>query len=694
MIDATLQQLADAGGVATRWIDYRGEPQQVSEATVRAILAALEIPCETMTQANDSLAQLRDESARGGSSPLAVASVGEPVRVGGVATDSVSYRITFEDGSFHDGVALRDASGKRMLTAVSKPGYHRVEIGDETFALAVAPRRCFGVSDVADTRKRWGLTTQLYGLRRRGDGGIGDFTGLAQFAIGAAAHGADAVAVSPMHALFAADLNRFSPYAPSSRLFLNVLHVDPAEAFGAAEVQAVVAATGLAEEFAGLEKLPLVNWPAAARARLRVLRMLYERFPAAPEFLRQDFNRYRDEGGSALRDHARFEALHAHFFSGSKPRWNWRDWPAAYRDSESNKVAAFAEDRAEEVRFHTFLQWLAERGLRSAQAAARSAGMKIGLIGDLAVGTDRGGSHCWSRQHDMLIGVSVGAPPDYINAVGQNWGLTSFSPRALKLHGYAPFLEMLRAQLRHVGGLRIDHVLGLGRLWLVPDGASATEGAYLHYPIDDLFKLIALESWRHRAIIIGEDMGTVPEGFRDRLADVGILGMRVLWFERDWGLFVDPSRWPSGAVAMTTTHDLPTVAGWWSGRDIEWRQQLDLFGPHTDQARETAARAEDRAKLWDAFRHADVAQGPAPSIDDTDSVATAAAAFIGRTPSPLALLPMEDALGLVEQPNIPGTIDEHPNWRRRLPEEADMLLSTPEVSQRLQAMDTQRKGGG
>jgi 4-alpha-glucanotransferase len=317
--------------------------------------------------------------------------------------------------------------------------------------------------------------------------------------------------------------------------------------------------------------------------------------------------------------------------------------------------------------------------------------MAIGLVGDLAVGTDRGGSHCWSRQHDMLIGVSIGAPPDYINAVGQNWGLTSFSPRALQLHGYAPFLEMLRAQLRHLGGLRIDHVLGLGRLWLVPDGASATEGAYLHYPIDDLFKLIALESWRHRSIIIGEDMGTVPEGFRDRLADVGILGMRVLWFERDWGLFVDPSRWPSGAVAMTTTHDLPTVAGWWSGRDIEWRHELDLFGPHTDQAREIAERAEDRSKLWDAFRHAGVAQGPAPSADDTAAVATAAAAFIGLTPSPLALLPMEDALGLAEQPNIPGTIDEHPNWRRRLPDEADALLSTPEVSERLQAMDTQRK---
>ncbi len=696
MIEAALQQLADAAGLATRWIDYRGEHHEVSTATVRAILIALEIPCETPAQVNESLARLHAENDGARPPPLIVVGVGEPVRVGGrVANgDTTPYRIAFEEGSHNDGVATRDANGQFVLAAVAASGYHRVEIGDSTFTLAVAPRRCFGVADVAGARKLWGLTAQLYALRRKGDGGIGDFTGLRQFARAAAAHGADAVAVSPMHALFAADVERFSPYSPSSRLFVNALHADPATAFGPAAVREAIADTGLADELAALETLPLVNWPAAARARLRILRTLHDRFTAAPDSLRQDFQRYRDEAGDALRDHARFEALHAHFFSGKKPRWNWRDWPAAYRDSGSAKVAAFAEDHAEEIRFHSFLQWLADRGLRSAQDTARSAGMAIGLIGDLAVGTDGGGSHGWSRHHDMLIGVSVGAPPDYINAVGQNWGLTAFSPRALHLHGYAPFLEMLRAQLRNVGGLRIDHVLGLGRLWLVPDGAKATEGAYLHYPIDDLFKLIALESWRHRAVIIGEDMGTVPEGFRERLAGAGILGMRVLWFERDWGLFVEPARWPAEAVAMTTTHDLPTIAGWWRGRDIEWRQRLDLFGPHTDEARENVARAEDRDKLWSAFCYAGVAQGETPAIDSTSPVADAAAAFIARTPSPLALLPVEDALALIEQPNIPGTIDQHPNWQRRLPGEADTLLSTAEVSARLKAMNSHRKASG
>jgi 4-alpha-glucanotransferase len=694
MSDDALRQLADAAGLLTRWIDYRGEHHGVDAGILRAILHSLEIPCDTEAQVRDSAALVESERTLATRPPMVVAQAGEPIPVGAVGSgqDEVLCSLVLEDGRSRDITAMRGSSGQLTLPAISEPGYHRIEMADEAFTLAVTPARCVGIGDLAGSRRLWGLTAQLYSLRRRGDGGIGDFTALAQLARDAARHGADAIAVSPVHALFSADIHRFSPYSPSSRLFVNVLHADPAEAFGESMVREAIAAAGLAERWAALEALPLVDWPAAARAKLDVLRHLYEHMPAATPALRQDFRRYCNDAGPALRDHARFEALHAHFFSGETPCWNWREWPEAYRDSESNEVSAFARRHADDVRFHCFMQWLADRGLGAAQAAARESGMAVGLISDLAVGTDGGGSHGWSRRHDMLMGVGVGAPPDLINALGQNWGLTTFSPRALRLHGYAPFLEMLRAQLRHAGGLRIDHVLGLGRLWLVPEGAKATEGAYLRYPVDDLFRLIALESLRHRAVIIGEDMGTVPEGFRDRLGNAGILGMRVLWFERDWGLFIEPSRWPAGAVAMTTTHDLPTVAGWWQGRDIDWRARLGHFGPHSDEARDRAARSEDRSKLWSAFCYNGVAAGDLPATEDAKPVVDAAVAFIARTPSPLSLLPVEDALGLVEQPNVPGTTDEHPNWRRRLPGDAEALLDSPEVTSRLKVVDRERRG--
>jgi 4-alpha-glucanotransferase len=237
--------------------------------------------------------------------------------------------------------------------------------------------------------------------------------------------------------------------------------------------------------------------------------------------------------------------------------------------------------------------------------------------------------------------------------------------------------------MRHAGGVRIDHAMGLMRLWVVPDGAEPSEGAYLNYPLDDLLRLVALESHRHEAIVIGEDLGTVPPGFRERLAAAGIYGMNVLWFERKDEAFAPPDDWPTQATAMTSTHDLPTVAGWWQGRDIEVRAQC---GAVKDVKAEQAARATDRQALWSAFRAAEVADGSAPPPQEHAPVADAAVKFIARTPSQLTLLPLEDALGLVEQPNVPGTIEEEPNWRRRYDGDAGQLLDAPRVRDRLRPL--------
>jgi 4-alpha-glucanotransferase len=423
----------------------------------------------------------------------------------------------------------------------------------------------------------------------------------------------------------------------------------------------------------------------AKYARFRDLFVQYIDHPGLHEF--------RNVMGHPLEDHARFEALHAHFLGRDSALWNWRDWPAEYRDPRSAAVQGFARENPREIAFHAFCQWLADESLHAAQRACREAGMPIGLIADLAVGTDAGGSHAWSHQDKILADLSVGAPPDAFSPLGQDWGLTAFSPRELVEHGFVAFIELLRAAMRRAGGVRIDHLMGLARLWLVPRGASPAEGAYLRFPLDDLLRLLALESHRHRCVVIGEDLGTVPHGFHAQIESRGVLGMRVLWFERDGaGAFTPPARWSREAVAMTTTHDLPTVAGWWRGRDIALREELGLFGEPDRAAREHAARAEDRQALWRAFLESGAATGDAPPPDaDAAPVVDSALAHVGGAACALALLPLEDALALEEQPNLPGTVDQHPNWRRRLPSEAGTLLDDPAAARRLEAFAHARR---
>lgn len=284
------------------------------------------------------------------------------------------------------------------------------------------------------------------------------------------------------------------------------------------------------------------------------------------------------------------------------------------------------------------------------------------------------------------MGLSIGAPPDLLNTRGQDWGLATFSPHGLRRHGYAAFIELLQAALRHAGGMRIDHAMGLQRLWVIPDGAAPAEGAYLRYPFADLLRLVRLESWRHRAVILAEDLGTVPDGFSAQLAEAGVLGMRVLWFERAQdGQFRPPATWARDAAAMTSTHDLPTVAGWWRGRDIDWRERIGLI--HDRDAAE-AERARDQTALWQAFR--DSGAVPDGSDPTPEGAAAAACAHVARAASTLALLPLEDLLALEEQPNLPGTLDEHPNWRRRYVGPAAALLDSPPVAERIAAVAAER----
>jgi 4-alpha-glucanotransferase len=468
--------------------------------------------------------------------------------------------------------------------------------------------------------------------------------------------------------------------------------------FGAAAARAAIQATGVADEFAALETMQLIDWPRAMKAKLAVLRALFDAFdPDGDSPLARDFAAFVKSGGRALTDHARFEALQAEQLA-SGGQGHWRNWPDDLSDPRSEAVEAFAAEHAREVQFHLFMQWLAAKGLSHAQHAARDAGMAVGLIADLAVGCDSAGSHAWSYRDEMLTGVSVGAPPDLFNQAGQSWGLTTFSPRAMRTQGFSAFIDMLRAAFARAGGIRIDHILGLRRLWLVPDGESAKNGAYLRYPLDDLLRLIALESWRHRAVVIGEDLGTVPPGFRERLDESGLLGIRVLWFEgaEEGPGFKPPADWDRNVAATTTTHDLPTVTGWWRGEDIVWRAKIGQTAARADGRDPVALaldeRAGDRDLLWKAFQDAGVA-APGVSAPPVESAPVdEALAFVAATPAPLVTYPLEDLLALAEQPNLPGSIDEHPNWRRRLSAPvAELFASDDAFVDRLLAVDSARR---
>jgi 4-alpha-glucanotransferase len=622
---SALHAAAAAAGLQREWTDADGRRHCVEDAVLDAILARLD------TAPPDQL--------------FVSAEAGAPVRlpVAGAAAE-----LTLEDGTTIE--LASDAS--HQLIAPDTIGYHRLTIAGRTMTLAVAPPR--GPQPRA---QGWGVAVQIPALRGAEDTAYGDFGTLAETAAALGRAGCSALAISPTHALFPSDPSRFSPYSPSTRLFHNVLLADPR----------VIGAHMLPEPAP-----ELIDWQHAIPARLAHLRATFDR---ASDQTRAAVAAFRAARGAALEAHARFDALDETLGGGG-----WRAWPSAYHDPTGPAVQRFAADRADTIALYAFLQWLAETSLAEAQRIARDH-MAIGLIADLAVGVDPSGSHGWSRRGDLLAGLTIGAPPDPLGPEGQNWGITTHDPFALARADFAPFIETIRTTLAHAGGIRIDHALGLDRLWVTPEGAAASNGAYLTMPGEHLKRIVAIEAHRAGAIVIAEDLGTVPPGFRDDLAARGMLGMRVLLFERDEdGAFVPPTAWRGDAVAMTGTHDTPTLAGWWTGRDIAWGRRLGRTGmDDADQQRDV-----ERQSQWRALGGV----GTPPAEAPLDTILSA----VADAPVPLAIFPLEDVVGIEEQPNIPGTTDEHPNWRRRMPADSAALLASPDFAHRAAMLTRKRPG--
>jgi len=703
--DTRLASLAERIGIAEAYVDAWGERRSVSDETLRTLAGAL-----GMAEGSPTAAAV-DERTRGRLlPPVLVVEEGRPVEIDRPPAGEpvrVAWRVVTETGEVRAGkIDPRPRSrGRRAAARLQLDrlphGYHRLEVAiggaSKAATLIVAPTQAFFPEAWAQGRRDWALSAQLYSLRSERNWGIGDFTDLADLGRAAAQAGASAIGLNPLHALFPARPDQVSPYSPSSRLFLNPVYIDVA---AVPEFAACDAARGMVDEPAFKAALArargseLVDYAAVWALKRSVLEALHRELRArrietgaAHGERGGDFARFVAEGGETLARFATFEALQDHFHEGGRciP---WRAWPAPYRDPASADTHAFAAEHAARVEFSQYLQWEADRQLAAAAQALRAAGMSVGLYRDLAVGVDPNGAEAWADQNLLAPGASVGAPPDIYNTKGQDWGLTPFNPLALAARAYDPFVATVRANMRHAGALRIDHVIGMKRLWWVPRNQGPHAGAYVAYPLDDLLGIIALESRRNRCLVVGEDLGTVPEGFREELKRRGILSYRLLLFEREEGdgQFIRPEEYPPLAAAAVSTHDLATLRGLWQGRDLEWRRELGLY-PSTEHAEKDMAYRDDlRRHLRKALREDAEAAGAADVVDD-DPAALAAAAhrFLTRSASRLLLVQVEDLLGQLEQMNLPGTVDEHPNWRRKLDVPIDRIFSQP-LARRLVAL--------
>jgi 4-alpha-glucanotransferase len=503
---------------------------------------------------------------------------------------------------------------------------------------ALAPLAAVSPAFQGDARRLWGLAIQLYAVRSRRNLGIGDFRDLHDIISIAVRAGAAAVGLNPLHALFLDKPEAASPYAPNSRLFLNPLYValDELPWFEASDVSS--------RDRESVNDGDLVDYPRVAEIKLAALRATYARFlcDATPE-QREQFEAFRKKGGEGLARFACFEILRARHAPSP-----WREWPSPWCNPRDDDIAELREAEPVQCGFHEFLQWVADRQLMDCQLHAVQSGLPIGLYLDLAVGVEPSGADAWSSQKSVVSSLSIGAPPDELNRAGQNWGLVPFNPHALPDNDFAAFRRMLAATMRYAGAVRLDHVLGLMRLYLIPHGAA--EGAYVHYPFEQLLRVISEESYKYRCIFIGEDLGTVPEGFRETAARWGVWSYRVMMFERmHGGGFKPPEQYPAQALATFNTHDLPTFAGWMSGDDLRAKRALGL------QTESDADRARDREALRAGL--ANYGEGGL----------AAAARFLAAAPSRLVMVSIEDLLGVTEQVNIPGTVEQNPNWRRKLP---------------------------
>jgi 4-alpha-glucanotransferase len=628
-------------GIQTEFIDGQGHRHVTEAAALEIILNAL--PVRAPHRFLDRPVVLRP---------------GQPSRT--EFRDAVTLPLQWKIVAGLEVVAQGEVRDRVIAWPVDLPvGSYRLHLTDasllsEEVPFIVAPPKAFG----GDFALSWLLAVQLYGVRSSRNWGMGDFTDLEGLIELAAGLGAGGVGLNPLHALFDDRPADCSPYSPNSRLFLNPLYIDVEKLPGFSQDSLADSNDAIAR----LRGSDIVDYVAVAELKSQALRLAFSAFKGDRKTKRRAaFAKFRTERGALLSRFACFEVLRHKF------KVSWWDWPEEWQHPDDAQCAKLrGGPDATEIEFIEFVQWAADQQLQSCRDLAMRLGMKVGLYLDVAVGVQSDGFDAWNEQVAISRHLAVGAPPDPLNTAGQNWGLAGFNAAGLEVQSFEPFRDMLRASMRHAGAIRLDHVLGLKRLYLVPHGFAARNGVYVQMPFEALLAVTAQESVAHRCVVIGEDLGTVPEGFREQMADWGIWSYLVMMFERDdRGSFRGIDHYAPNALVTFNTHDLSTYAGWRCFSDLALKRSLGIDPGESDDARWHAL-----AMLTDVLRHY--------AIDNDDLYAVVR--FLAQTRSRLLAVSLEDLLGVIDQPNIPGTVDEHPNWRRRLPVAIDEMAATIDVA--------------
>lgn len=569
-------------------------------------------------------------------------------------------------------------------------GYHTVSLGNAQCCLIITPKIAYQPTEMLAKEKLWGTILQLYTLRSEQNWGIGDFGDLQQFLTRLAELGGDFIGLNPIHSLFPANPEAASPYSPSSRLWQNIIYIDvnAVEVFQKSDkAQKWFKNQTTQAKLADARNADYIDYRLVTELKLHALALAYEQFKLEPQ---QAFEQFIVEKGEPLYIQGTFDALHQRLSEQFSEQWGWDNWEEAWQDYHSEKVAQFQVEQSDLIRFYMWLQFLAAEQLKACYQLAKKLKMPIGFYRDLAVGVANNGAETWADKSLYVLGASIGAPPDMLAPQGQNWGLSPMHPRILQERAYQPFIDLLRANMQDCGALRIDHILGLMRLWWVLQGKDAAEGVYIRYPFDDLLGILALESQRHKCLIIAEALGTVPDGLLEALERKGILAYNVFYFEFENGKSKPLANYPYQAMTTLSTHDLPTINGYWQEYDIELAKKYQIY-PTTEvlnfvqdnrvfskkafcEALETVGIQAERTKepITLAFNHQ-------------------LQIYAAKTNSALYATQPEDWLNMLEPVNIPGTSTEYPNWRRKLVKYIDEIFMDKRIKSLLTKINIQRK---
>jgi len=737
-----LQQLTEWFGIAPGYHNIWGDYVETLESTQYKVLQSLGCSVQDDASAEKALQKVQYECWHRILDPVCIHPTGQgdvTVEVRLPQQDSVrtiDWKVVCENQHIETGRFIQSDltwQEKRTITApgqsiatvldvytwtlpVEVPvGYHLLELYEPgqpahiaEMALIVTPDTCYLPADfpaddetIDGENRQWGPAVQLYALRSQSNWGMGDFNDLKKLVTWCGNEGAGVVGVNPLHELFPHQALHKSPYSPSSRSFFNTLYIDITQLpeFETNEAaQSLYRDPDFQSRLAEARSAEYVNYAAVAELKRPILELVYQTFKT-DHLLKgtergEAFQLFVTQSGPALKNFTVFQALHEHFTRQDSHLWSWQQWPAEYQNPENSAIAIFAKDHIDRVQFFQYLQWLADVQLSAVKTEGQLQSLKTGLYLDLAVGSDISGADVWLNQDLYALTMSVGAPPDECNQLGQNWGLPPYHPTKLKDVAYIPFIRMLRQNMKYAGALRIDHVLGLMRFFWIPQGENATTGAYVHYPLDDFLGLLALESHRNQCIVIGEDLGTVTAEVQQKMAQWKVLSYKLLYFERhNLDTFKKPAEYPALSLCALSTHDLPTLKGFWTKEDIAVRTALNLYPNEEFKAKQDGDRVFEWLGILNALREEGVLPEGLSNYSETqipemsDALMVAVHRYLFRCRSYLMVFQLEDVLHQPKQINQPGTVDEYPNWQRKITIDLEDWAAQPSMQAFLLAMN-------